>query len=77
MTKLKSLLSESRPTNILGFISKLRQHPDIENIIDIVGQGDGMTAFVRTLDGNAYEIQVRPAEYAKHPSVKEKTKGKK
>ena len=69
-------LDEYRATNILGFMSGLRKHPDVEKIVDIVSQADGQSALVRTKDGNAYEIQVRQAGMSQHPSIQQQTRGK-
>lgn len=73
-TKESVQLDEYRSTNILGFISGLRQHPEVEKIVDIVAQADGKTALVRTKDGNAYEVMVRQAGYNQHPSLDKYTK---
>lgn len=67
-------LDEYRATNILGFMSGLRKHPDVEKIVDIVSQADGQSALVRTKDGNAYEIQVRQAGMSQHPGIQKHTK---
>lgn len=67
-------LDEYRATNILGFMSGLRKHPEVEKIIDIVSQADGQTALVRTKDGNAYEVQVRQAGMGQHPGLDRYTK---
>lgn len=66
-------LDEARPTKILGLLGGMRKHPDVEDVIDIQSQADGMTALVRTTDGNAYEIQVRQAGYSQHPGIKRQT----
>lgn len=73
-TKESVQLDEYRATNILGFMSGLRKHPDVEKIVDIVSQADGQSALVRTKDGNAYEIQVRQAGMSQHPSIQKHTK---
>lgn len=70
----KNIVSEARPTNILGLIVELKKLPSVEKIIEITTQRDGMSALVRTTDGNAYEIQIRQAEFAQHPDIKKKTK---
>lgn len=73
----KEFIKESRPTNIMEFLSKLgKTHPDVEKMVDLWSQIDGFAALYRTKDGNAYEVTVRPAEYAKHPGIKNKTKKK-
>lgn len=60
----------ARPTHILKLISAMKGLADVEKIVEIRGQVDGMAALVRTKDGNAYEVTVVPAEYSKHPSIK-------
>jgi hypothetical protein len=68
-------VKESRPTNIIGLLGSkgIGSLPMVEKIVDIRGQADGMSALVRTVDGNAYEVTIRPAEYSKHPDIKQKT----
>lgn len=68
-------INESRPTNIIGLIGSkgIGSLPMVEKIVDIRSQADGMSALVRTVDGNAYEVTIRPAEYSKHPDIKQKT----
>ena len=70
----KNIVLEARPTNILGLIVELKKLPSVEKIIEITTQHDGMSVLVRTTDGNAYEIQIRQAEFAQHPDIKKKTK---
>ena len=72
-TIIETAVSEARPTNIAGFINKLRSHPDVEKIVDVHGMRDGMDALIRTKDGNAYELQIRPAEYSRNqPKTKKR-----
>lgn len=58
-------LNEDRPTHLFDLVQNLKAHPDIEKIINVNYLVDGISAFVRTTDGNAYEIEMRPAKYAK------------
>ena len=77
MKRLKDLLTESRPTNIFGIMGQLEKLPSIAKMVDLWSQADGMAGLYRTKDGNAYEITVRPAEYADHPNIANKTKKRK
>jgi len=64
-------LKEARSANIMHIISDLRKSNAIEEIIDIRGMTDGFTVFARGVDGNAYEIEIRPAAFAKgHEEVR-------
>ena len=58
-------LTEDRPTQLFNIVQNLKAHPDIEEIVGVNYLADGISAFVRTTDGNAYEMQIRPAKYAK------------
>ena len=71
--KLKSLLQESRPTHIIDFIQELKKLPSVEKIVEATTSSEGMAALVRMSDGNAYEIEIRQAQYTKHPTLKKKT----
>lgn len=68
-------ITESRSTNILGLIGSrgLGQLPQVEKIVDIRSLRDGMSALVRTTDGNAYEVQIRQAAHTQHPELKKFT----
>ena len=70
-------LGEARSSNIMGLISEIKKIPSVEKLVDLWSQSDGMAALYRTKDGNAYEITIRPAAYADHPDIQQKTKGKK
>lgn len=63
-------LTEDRPTQLLHIVQYLKTHPDVEKIISVHYISDGISAFVRTTDGNAYELEIRPAPAAR--SHKEK-----
>jgi len=64
-------LKEERSTNIMAIIADLRKSNSIEEIIDVRGMSDGFTVFARGKDGNAYEIEIRPASLAKgHDEVR-------
>jgi hypothetical protein len=64
-------LREERSTNIMQIIGDLRKGESIEEIVDVRGMSDGFTVFVRGVDGNAYEIQIRPASLAQgHDEVR-------
>lgn len=68
-------LEEARATNIMGFLGKLaKESSDIEKLVDLWSQADGFAALYRMKDGNAYEVTVRPAQFADHPGIQKKTK---
>ena len=58
-------LNEDRATQLFQIVQDLKQHPEVENVLEVNYLADGISAFVRTTDGNAYEMQIRPAKYAK------------
>lgn len=64
-------MAESRSTNIIGLIGSkgIGSLPQVEKIIDIRGQMDGMSALIRTTDGNAYEVQIRQAGDTQHSEL--------
>ncbi len=57
-------LNEDRPTQLFQIVQDMKQHPEVEKIVGVTYLADGISAFVRTTDGNAYEMQIRPAKYA-------------
>ena len=67
-----SKLSESRPTNLIGLVGEITKIPSIERRVDVWSTSDGVVGLFRAVDGNAYEITIRPAESAKHPAVLKK-----
>jgi len=64
-------VNEERQTNMLGLLGSkgIGSLPQVEKIIDIRAQSDGMAALVRTIDGNAYEVVVRQADDTTHPEL--------
>lgn len=72
MSIVKQLLGESRPTNAGELASKIANIPGFEKV-DIWSQSDGYSVLIRSKEGQdagqAYEVQVRPAAYGKHPSM--------
>ena len=66
----EKLLTEDRPTQLFTIVQNLNQHPDIEKIISVHYLADGITALVRSNDGNAYELEIRPAPFAKSHAEK-------
>lgn len=58
-------INEDRPTQLFQLVQDLKAHPDIEKVVNVNYITDGISAFVRTTDGNAYELEIRPAKYAK------------
>ena len=59
------MLTEDRATQLAYIVQKLPEHPAVEKVISVHYLADGITALVRTTDGNAYEFEIRPAKYAK------------
>jgi hypothetical protein len=57
-------LTEQRSANLMNIVSSLRKLDFVEDIIDIHYLPNGITAFVRSKDGNAYEFIIRPAANA-------------
>jgi hypothetical protein len=74
-TATESTVVESRPTRILELLGSkgIGSLPQVEKIINIHGQRDGMAALIRTTDGNAYEVVIRQAGSTKHPSLQKYT----
>jgi len=66
----EKLLTEDRPTQLFTLVQNLNHHPDIDKIIGVNYLADGVSAFVRTTDGNAYELEIRPAPFAKGHDIK-------
>jgi hypothetical protein len=58
-------LKEDRPTQLFQLVTDMRKHPDVEKVVSVNYLADGISAFVRTTDGNAYEMEIRPAPFAK------------
>lgn len=71
---VQQLLGEARPTNAFSLVGKIGKIPGYEKV-DIWSQADGYSILLRETEGpyagQAYEVQIRPAAYAKHPSMKE------
>ena len=64
-------LTEERSTNIMQIVHDLRKMDSVEEVIDVRGMSDGFTVFFRGVDGNAYEVQIRPASLAQgHEDVR-------
>lgn len=57
-------LNEDRATQLFQIVKDMKEHPEVESIVEVNYLQDGISAFVRTTDGNAYEMQIRPAKYA-------------
>ena len=60
-----NMLAEDRATQLSYIAQKLPEHPAVEKLISVNYIADGISAFVRTKDGNAYEFEIRPARFAK------------
>lgn len=68
----REALNEARPTNTFGFANALKKHPMVEKIVELRSMSDGVVVMARTKDGQAYEIQIRPMQYAKELEVPKK-----
>lgn len=62
---VSNMLAEDRATQLAYIAQKLPEHPAVEKLISVNYIADGISAFVRTKDGNAYEFEIRPARFAK------------
>ena len=58
-------MNEARATQLFQLVQDMRKHPEVEKIVSVKSLVDGVSAFIRTTDGNAYEFEIRPAPYAK------------
>lgn len=65
VNNIDETLLEDRATQLAFIAQKLPEHPAVEKLISVNYLNDGISAFVRTVDGNAYEFEIRPAPYAK------------
>lgn len=74
----EKMLTEDRPTQLFHIVQNLNHHPDIERIVSVHYIADGISAFIRDTQGNAYEIEIRPAPLAKgHEEKRGVTEAKK
>lgn len=62
---VSSMLVEDRATQLSYLVQKLPEHPAVEKVLSVNYIADGISAFVRTTDGNAYEFEIRPARFSK------------
>jgi len=58
-------LNEERSSNSMEFVKQMQKLPFVEEILNVHALPDGFTVFFRAEDGNAYEIEMRPASLAK------------
>jgi hypothetical protein len=68
----KQIIGESRPTHVSDMIGRISKTPGLTKVSSWY-QGDGAAVLLRDEDGQAYEITIRPAAYAQHPSIKDET----
>jgi hypothetical protein len=47
-------------------VTGLKSHPDVEQLVNVHYLADGITALMRTKDGNAYEVVIKPAKYGQY-----------
>lgn len=71
MSLVKQILGEARPTQAMNLLSALLKgaRPEDLKVVDTWSQADGFSSLIRMGDGQAYEIQIRPAAYAKHSEI--------
>ena len=55
-----------RVTYLMRFMAELKKLPFVERIIKAHYICDGSTILFRSEDGNAYEVIIRPARYARY-----------
>lgn len=55
-----------RQSHTLSFVKVMSDSAFVEEIVADTGLPDGRAFLVRTIDGNAYEVQVRPAAMGKY-----------
>ena len=59
----------------MKIVKDLQKLEFVEQILDVRGMPDGFTVFVRSQDGNAYEIEIRPASLARgHNEIRKSDK---
>jgi hypothetical protein len=64
-------LNEDRSTNTTEFLKQMQKLPFVQEILNVEALPDGFTVFFRGEDGNAYEIEMRPASRAKgHDAIR-------
>ena len=65
MKKYKRKLKESRPTDLMPIMRSIVKLPFFEKLINLNYIADGLKSFIRSKDGNAYEVIIRPAAHRK------------
>lgn len=61
----KRQINESRPSKAFDLASAIgRQVDSIEKLVDINYTSNGVVALYRTKDGNAYQVEIKAAQYA-------------
>lgn len=72
---MESTLNESRPVRLIDLITSIGKAEFVEDIVSVKSTMSGIVALVRTKDGNAYEINIKPAEYSDNfPELTDKDK---
>lgn len=59
-------LTEARPTKTFDVAQGMMKHPMFEKLVELQSMADGVALIMRTKDGQAYEILIRPLQYAKY-----------
>lgn len=61
----KRQFCEDRPSKAFQLASEIgRQVGSIEKLVDMNYTSNGVVALYRTKDGNAYQVEIKPAKYA-------------
>lgn len=68
---IKEILKEERATQLSNIIRSFKDSKMVDKIVAVDYMFDGVAGLIRTSDGNAYEIQLRPAGKSEHPSFKQ------
>ena len=63
---------ESRPTHCFDLLGRISKIPGLKRVTSW-SQADGFAGLYRDEDGQAYEVTVRPAAYAKHSGIRKET----
>jgi hypothetical protein len=60
-------LNEGRlVTHVFDIMRQMKKIDGIEDTIELMNTGTGMIGLFRHSDGNAYEVEIRPASLARH-----------
>ncbi len=63
------ILKEVRSTQLMNFMSSLKNNSFIEKVVSTYSLADSVVSLIRGKDGNAYEIEIRPASKTQHKDI--------